>query len=105
MLLVAVLPGFAVGGARHYPYVANSDFHQPKHLYSWKTLLRCEKHWPANQAGPAGLHERAGYPPAAVLLQAPEPSRLGESETQRLISKNWASTRVAVTADEPATPE
>jgi hypothetical protein len=23
------------------------DFHKPKHLYSWKTLLRCEKNWPA----------------------------------------------------------
>ena len=28
-------------------YVANSDFHKPKHRYSWKTLLRCEKNWPA----------------------------------------------------------
>ena len=28
-------------------YVANSDFHKPKHLYSWKTLVRCEKNWPA----------------------------------------------------------
>jgi len=32
---------------KHYPYVANSDFHKPKHLYSWKTLLRCEKNWTA----------------------------------------------------------
>ena len=32
---------------RHYPYVASSDFHKPKHLYSWKTLLRCEKRWEA----------------------------------------------------------
>jgi hypothetical protein len=23
--------------------VANSDFHKPKHIYSWKTLLNCEK--------------------------------------------------------------
>ena len=30
---------------KHYPYVASSDFHKPKHLYSWKTLLRCEKTW------------------------------------------------------------
>ena len=28
---------------KHYPYVANSDFHKPKHLYAWKTLLRCDK--------------------------------------------------------------
>ena len=30
-----------------YPYVANSDFHKPRHLYSWKTLVRSEKQWMA----------------------------------------------------------
>jgi predicted metal-dependent phosphoesterase TrpH len=34
---------FSVTSLKHYPYVANSDFHKPKHLYSWKTLLRCDK--------------------------------------------------------------
>jgi predicted metal-dependent phosphoesterase TrpH len=38
---------FSVTSLKHYPYVASSDFHKPKHLYSWKTLLRCEKTWPA----------------------------------------------------------
>jgi 3',5'-nucleoside bisphosphate phosphatase len=38
---------FSVTSLKHYPYVANSDFHKPKHLYSWKTLLRCEKNWSA----------------------------------------------------------
>ena len=38
---------FSVTSLKHYPYVANSDFHKPKHLYSWKTLVRCEKSWPA----------------------------------------------------------
>lgn len=38
---------FSVTSLKHYPYVANSDFHKPKHLYSWKTLLRCEKQWPS----------------------------------------------------------
>ena len=38
---------FSVTSLKHYPYVANSDFHKAKHLYSWKTLLRCEKQWPA----------------------------------------------------------
>src|ERR1700675_5067336 len=36
---------FSVTSLKHYPYVANSDFHKPKHLYSWKTLLRSEKNW------------------------------------------------------------
>lgn len=38
---------FSVTSLKHFPYVANSDFHKPKHLYSWKTLLRCEKNWDA----------------------------------------------------------
>jgi predicted metal-dependent phosphoesterase TrpH len=38
---------FSVTSLKHYPYVANSDFHKAKHLYSWKTLLRCEKDWNA----------------------------------------------------------
>jgi predicted metal-dependent phosphoesterase TrpH len=38
---------FSVTSLKHYPYVANSDFHKPKHLYSWKTLLKCEKNWDA----------------------------------------------------------
>jgi 3',5'-nucleoside bisphosphate phosphatase len=38
---------FSVTSLKHFPYVANSDFHKPKHLYSWKTLIRCDKTWPA----------------------------------------------------------
>ncbi len=38
---------FSVTSLKHFPYVASSDFHKPKHLYSWKTLLKCEKQWPA----------------------------------------------------------
>jgi 3',5'-nucleoside bisphosphate phosphatase len=38
---------FSVTSLKHYPYVANSDFHKPRHLYSWKTLVRAEKQWPA----------------------------------------------------------
>jgi 3',5'-nucleoside bisphosphate phosphatase len=37
---------FSVTSLKHYPYVANSDFHKPKHLYSWKTLIRSDKTWP-----------------------------------------------------------
>ena len=38
---------FSVTSLKHYPYVASSDFHKPKHLYSWKTLVRSDKNWPA----------------------------------------------------------
>jgi predicted metal-dependent phosphoesterase TrpH len=31
-------------GLKRLPFLANSDFHKPKHIYSWKTLLNCEKH-------------------------------------------------------------
>ena len=30
-------------GMKALPFLANSDFHKPKHIYSWKTLLYCEK--------------------------------------------------------------
>ena len=38
---------FSVTSLKHYPYVANRDFHKPKHLFSWKTLVKSEKNWPA----------------------------------------------------------
>jgi predicted metal-dependent phosphoesterase TrpH len=41
---------FSVTSLKHYPYVANSDFHKAKHLYSWKTLVRSAKTWPAVKA-------------------------------------------------------
>jgi predicted metal-dependent phosphoesterase TrpH len=34
---------FNVVSLKKYPYIANSDFHTARHLYSWKTLLNCEK--------------------------------------------------------------
>ncbi len=30
-------------GLKRLPFVANSDLHKPKHIYSWKTMLFCEK--------------------------------------------------------------
>ncbi len=38
---------FSVTSLKHFPYIANSDFHRPKHLYSWKTLVRSRKDWPS----------------------------------------------------------
>ena len=34
---------FNAVGLKRLPFIANSDFHKPKHIYSWKTLLHCEK--------------------------------------------------------------
>jgi processive 1,2-diacylglycerol beta-glucosyltransferase len=30
-------------GLKRLAFLANSDFHKPKHIYSWKSLLHCEK--------------------------------------------------------------
>lgn len=30
-------------GLKRFAFLANSDFHKPKHIYSWKTLLYCPK--------------------------------------------------------------
>ncbi len=35
---------FTPVGLKRLAFLANSDFHKPKHIYSWKTLLSCEKH-------------------------------------------------------------
>ena len=51
---------FSVTSLKHYPYVASSDFHKPKHLYSWKTLLRCEKSWPAVKEALCGRTSTSG---------------------------------------------
>jgi len=34
---------FNVISLKKYPYIAGSDFHKTRHLYSWKTLLDCER--------------------------------------------------------------
>jgi predicted metal-dependent phosphoesterase TrpH len=34
---------FSVVSLGNYPILANGDFHKAQHLYSWKTLLPCEK--------------------------------------------------------------
>ena len=30
-------------GLKRLPFIANSDFHKPKHIFSWKTVLFCDK--------------------------------------------------------------
>ena len=34
---------FNVISLKKYPYIAGSDFHKVRHLYSWKSLLNCKK--------------------------------------------------------------
>src|SRR5262249_45890586 len=35
---------FVPAATKPAAFIANSDFHKPKHIHSWKTLLRCERH-------------------------------------------------------------
>jgi UDP-N-acetylglucosamine:LPS N-acetylglucosamine transferase len=41
---------FTPVGLKRFAFLANSDFHKPKHIYSWKTLLHCEKDYAAIKA-------------------------------------------------------
>ena len=41
---------FNVIGLKKFNYIANSDFHEPHHLYSWKTLIQAEKNVEAIKA-------------------------------------------------------
>lgn len=34
---------FTPVGLKRMAFLANSDFHKPKHIYSWKSVLHCEK--------------------------------------------------------------
>lgn len=34
---------FSPVARKRLPFIANSDFHKPRHIYSWKTVLQCEK--------------------------------------------------------------
>ena len=34
---------FSPVALRRLPFIANSDFHKPRHIFSWKTVLHCEK--------------------------------------------------------------
>ncbi len=34
---------FNVIGIKKFNYIATSDLHEPQHIYSWKTLIKCEK--------------------------------------------------------------
>jgi len=87
---------FAPVSLRRLPFLANSDFHKPKHIFSWKTLLNCEKDPEAikdcirrNENISITLYR--GERPAVsaeivseVLEQAPLPLERGLMESKRL---------------------
>lgn len=78
-------------GLQRLPYIANSDFHKPKHIYSWKTLLNCEKHPDAikqcireNQDVSITLFRASEK---AASMRATEPNIFGEPASTFLINR------------------
>jgi hypothetical protein len=67
---------FNVVGLKKFNYVANSDFHQPRHLYSWKTLLHCDKN---PEAVKAAIRQNEGV--SIYLLRADKPLAENGSES------------------------
>jgi UDP-N-acetylglucosamine:LPS N-acetylglucosamine transferase len=74
-------------GLKRLAFIANSDFHKPKHIYSWKTVLNCEKDPEAikqcirNNENIAITLYRDGLCGAALRLTPPVPEQseqLGE---------------------------
>jgi predicted metal-dependent phosphoesterase TrpH len=71
---------FAPVGLKRLPFIANSDFHKPKHIYSWKTLLQCEKDVDAikscirrNEHVSITLYREGGLLPLAAREELPAP--------------------------------
>ena len=69
---------FSVTSLKHYPYVANSDFHKPKHLYSWKTLVRAEKNWPAMRSIAFRTGSRSSAMTGTTSYRTPRPPATGD---------------------------
>ena len=72
---------FAPVGLKRLPFIANSDFHKPKHIYSWKTLLQCEKDPEAikecirrNENVSITLYREGGLLPVGARMGLPAPS-------------------------------
>ncbi len=49
---------FNVVGLKKYNYIGNADLHSLRHLYLWRTLLRCEKNTEAITAHNMSCGER-----------------------------------------------
>lgn len=71
---------FAPVGLKRLPFIANSDFHKPKHIYSSKTLLQCDKDVDAikscirrNEHVSITLYREGGLLPLAAREEAPAP--------------------------------
>ncbi len=74
---------FSPVALKRLPFIANSDFHKPKHIYSWKTVLDCSKDPEAikecvrrNERVSITLYRRdrqLRHEPLSLPLDVPEP--------------------------------
>jgi hypothetical protein len=76
---------FSPVGLMRLPFIANSDFHKPKHIYSWKTLLQCDKDPEAikscirrNEHVSITLYREGGLLPVALREPPPAPAQHGQ---------------------------
>ena len=88
---------FAPVSRKRLPFLANSDFHKPKHIYSWKTLLHCEKE-PQAIKECIRLNQRVSItlyrddlpeetPTPAVRAPRPEPRQVRADEELRVSAR------------------
>ena len=82
---------FAPVSHKGLPFIANSDFHKPKHIYSWKTMLFCEKHPEAiiecvrnNQHVSITLYRDGARSLSDAMVEAHPAGQSGESEPLQL---------------------
>lgn len=80
---------FPVTSNEPYAYVANSDFHRPRHLYSWKTLLRAPRTWDGIRTAIRGNVD------VGVVLYRPRPVR---TSTRRSALESGARAEACVSA-------
>jgi hypothetical protein len=80
---------FSPVALKRLPFLANSDFHKPRHIYSWKSLLDCEKDPGAirecvrrNERVSITLYRRGGR---AFLPAGPSPAGAHEQVGRRAV--------------------
>jgi hypothetical protein len=63
-------------GLKRLPFIANSDFRKPKHIYSWKTLMHARKTPKPSRAASVAKNTWPSSFTATSLPASPQPSTL-----------------------------
>ena len=78
---------FNVVGLKKFNYIANSDFHKPRHLFSWKTLLLCDKN---PEAVKAVIRDNSGV---SIYLFRPDKNIKKNNNIENIDIKKMNSSR------------